>query len=361
MATRKIHIKRNPRRRKALPLVIAVRLILILCVAVSAWQAYRFYNVNLTSYDGEEHTVYIYPETTLSQLTDTLKAHYLIASPFSLRVQAYALHWPAKGQQYIRTGRYVLPARMGNAFLIRKFRNGQQDPINLSFARIRTQGQLAARLSAQLMLDSTAVASRLADPTYMERFGLDVPNAVTLFLPNTYEMYWNIDPDDLFLRMHREYKAFWNEERLAKASALGFTPQQIATIASIVEEETNKDVDKPIIAGLYMNRLRLGMPLQACPTVKFALQDFSLRRILNRHLEVDSPYNTYKNPGLPPGPIRIPTAKTMDYVLNPVKSNYLFMCASTAFDGTHHFSTNYGQHAAYAREYQRALNARGIK
>lgn len=330
-------------------------------VIIGFWQGYRLFEQNVTSRDGEEHLVYVYPETTLEALMDSVEQHYHITSPFCLRLHAKLLHWPAEGQTYVRTGCYRLPVRSGNLAFIRMFRNGQQEPVKVSFRNIRTQGQLSARLASQLMLDSADIASRLADADYMSQFGLTVPTAVSLFLPDTYEMYWDVTPDAFFARMYREYNAFWNDDRKGKAAALGFQPWEIATIASIVEEETNKDVDKPIIAGLYMNRLRIGMPLQACPTVKFALQDFGLRRILNRHLEVDSPYNTYKNPGLPPGPIRIPTAKTLDYVLNPVKSNYLYMCASTAFDGTHHFSSNYGQHAAYARDYQRALNRRGIK
>lgn len=328
---------------------------------IGAWQAYRLYIGNISSYDAAEHDYYIYPGTTIDSLLCQVERDYHIASPFSLRLHAKLMHWPADGQRFVRTGHYVLPSHMPDIAFIRKFRNGWQDPVTLSFHNIRTQAQLSSRLADQLMLDSADIASRLADPDYMQRFGLTVPTAVCLFLPDSYSILWDVSPDQLFQRMKKEYDRFWNDERLQKAHQLGFEPAQIATIASIVEEETNKDCDKPVIAGLYMNRLRLNMPLQACPTVKFALQDFSLRRILNKHLEVESPYNTYKHAGLPPGPIRIPTAKTLDYALNPTPSNYLFMCASTAFDGTHHFSSTYAQHAAYAREYQAALNRRGIK
>ena len=350
--------KNKSRNRRILEWSLAIVLDIMLIVGV--WQGYRLFEQNFVSKDGEEHLIYIYPETTVDALVQQLEQDYRIASPFCLRLHAKLMKWPGE-RQYARTGCYRMPVRSGNLQVIRMFRNGQQTPIELSFRNIRTKGQLSARLAEQLMLDSATIATRLDDAEWLKQYDLNPATSVCLFLPNTYEMYWDISLDGLFKKMYGVYRDYWNDTRLALANSLGFTPSEIATIASIVEEETNKDVDKPIIAGLYMNRLRIGMPLQSCPTVKFALQDFKLRHILNRHLEVQSPYNTYKNPGLPPGPIRIPTAKTMDYVLHPTKSNYLFMCASDKFDGTHHFSSNYAQHAAYARDYQRALNRRGIK
>ena len=240
------------------------------------------------------------------------------------------------------------------------FRSGDQKPIQLTFNNIRTREQLAARLGTQLMIDSASIISKLEDDAYMQQFGLRKETAVCLFLPDTYEMWWDISADQLFKRMDVIHDAFWNADRLAKAAALKLTPEEVTTIASIVEEETNRDEDKPIIAGLYMNRLRIGMPMQSCPTVKFALQDFGLRRITNEHLKTESAYNTYIHPGLPPGPIRIPQKKTIDYTLNPTPSNYLYMCASSKLDGTHHFSSSYASHAAYAAAYQRELNRRRI-
>lgn len=357
----RFHRKHQLSKKRTKPIWLAMAAIAACMAVVALWQAYLLMGCNLTARDGEEHDFYIYPETTVNQLLDSVKVHYNIHSTASLYLHAFMMHWPQEGQTYVRTGYYKLPARMGDKLFIRKFRNGEQSPVRVSFSNVRTQGQLAARLSAQLMIDSAAIASRLSDPTYMEQFQLDVPNAVCLFLPNTYELYWDITADALFQRMKKEHDAFWTEERRAKANKMGFTPEEIATIASIVEEETNLDRDKPIVAGLYINRVRKHMKLEACPTVKFALQDFGLRRILNKHLEVDSPYNTYKVIGLPPGPIRIPTAKTLDITLNPTESDYLYMCASAAFDGSHKFAATYSQHLANAREYQAALNARGIK
>jgi len=352
--------KRSKKRKSVVGIEIAASAVLTIVLIFCGIQAYRLVGNNLTSRDGEKHIVYVYPETTPEAMLDRIEEDYRIGSRFSIRLQGRLLNWPSKTRPFVRTGRYELDGRMCNLELIRMFRNGQQKPVELRFQNIRTPEQLAGRLAGQLMLDSTDIITRLQDDAYMERYGLDAANAVCLFLPDTYETWWDISPDQLFDKMHKAYSAFWNDERKQKAEALGLKPQEIATIASIVEEETNRDEDKPLIAGLYMNRLRIGMPLQSCPTVKFALRDFGLRRITSEHLAVESPYNTYRNAGLPPGPIRIPTKKTLDFALNPTPSDYLYMCASDKFDGTHHFSSNYAEHSAYARAYQRALNKRGI-
>jgi UPF0755 protein len=195
----------------------------------------------------------------------------------------------------------------------------------------------------------------------MAKYGLNKETAVCMFIPNTYEVYWTLSADQLFDRMYKEYKRFWNEERMGKAQALGFTPTEIATLASIVASETNKSFEYPTIASIYINRLRKGIALQACPTVIFAVGDFSLRRVLKRHLAIDSPYNTYKYRGLPPGPIRLARPEVIDAVLNAPKTDYLYMCANPDFSGTHVFSSSYTKHSAVAREYQRELNKRKLK
>lgn len=329
----------------------------LLALVVAGEQFYRINYNNLQSRDGEAHLVYVYPDTDLDSLLRTLDKDFTFASEWNFRFHARLMKF-----QHPKTGCYnVLSAgKTGDRQLIRMFQLAEQTPIRLSFNNIRTREQLAARLSQQLLLDSVEIITRLEDVDYMAKFGLNKETSVCLFIPNTYEVWWNISADKLFDRMQTEYQHFWTAERLKKANTLSLSPVEVATIASIVEEETNRDVDKPIIAGLYLNRLRIGMSLQSCPTIKFAWNDFTLRRILQKHLEIDSPYNTYKYPGLPPGPIRIPTGKTMDYVLNPTKSNYLFMCANKNLDGTHHFSATYAEHARYAREYQAEMDRRGI-
>lgn len=211
------------------------------------------------------------------------------------------------------------------------------------------------------MTDSSNLARLLMDSTYCAQIGYSTETLPCLFIPNTYEVYWTMTPEAFVKRMQKEHDRFWNEERKAKAQSIGLTPEEVATLASIVEEETANNAEKPMVAGLYINRLHADMPLQADPTVKFALQDFGLRRILHTHLETDSPYNTYKHTGLPPGPIRIPSIQGIESVLNYTRHNYLYMCAKEDFSGTHNFAATFSQHLANARKYQQELNRRKIK
>lgn len=333
----------------------AVAFVTIVLVAMAGYSI--LLKPNFSPKDGNKAYVYLYPEDDFDALMTK------IDSVATMSNSASFLFW-AKHQgltDRLRSGRYAIRQGATNREVVNMLLAGMQEPLNVTFNNIRLPQQLAARLGAQMMLDSAQWMATFTDSALLANYQVTTATLFAVVLPNTYEMYWNMTGEQFMKKMATFSDSYWNEHRIAKAEEMGLTRIEVTTLASIVEEETNKDVDKPIIAGLYMNRLRIGMPLQSCPTVKFALQDFKLRRILNRHLEVQSPYNTYKNPGLPPGPIRIPTAKTMDYVLHPTKSNYLFMCASDKFDGTHHFSSNYAQHAAYARDYQRALNRRGIK
>ena len=211
------------------------------------------------------------------------------------------------------------------------------------------------------MIDSVDIAQLLTDTAYIHSIGYTKETLPALFIPNTYEVYWDMSAKDFIQRMEKENKAFWNTDRMEKAKAIGLSPIEVATLASIVEEETANNEEKPMVAGLYINRLKRGMLLQADPTIKFSLQDFGLKRILYKHLEVKSPYNTYKNAGLPPGPIRIPSIRGLESVLNHAKHNYLYMCAKEDFSGTHNFAVTSAQHAANARKYQQALNRRGIR
>ncbi len=330
--------------------------ILLAGILLAGQQYYRAYVNNIESRDGKAHLLYVYPETTMAELKAAIEQTHIIHSKITWDLHCQLLRFMKP-----KVGCYQLEAKEGNLAIIRRIRGGMQTPVALTFNHIRTHEQLAKRLSEQLLLDSTSIITRLEDNAFMGKYGLNKATAVCLFIPDTYEVFWTISPDQLFKRMAQEYKTYWTPERKQKAKKLGLSQSQVATVASIIEEETNKDFEYPIIAGLYLNRLRIGMPLQACPTVKFALQDFGLRRILNKHIQYESPYNTYKHKGLPPGPIRIPRAKTMDAVLNRDNNNYLYMCASADFNGTHHFSSSYAAHARYAREYQKALNKRGIK
>ena len=262
--------------------------------------------------------------------------------------------------KHVRTGRYVIEPNTDILTLYRKLRNGQQDPILLTIPTCRTLDRLAGAISKKLMLDSLTLVNAFTDEELSKQLGYSTATLPALFIPNTYEVYWDISLKGLMARMQKENKAFWNDEREKKAKELGLTHEEICTLASIVDEETANDAEKPIIAGLYLNRLHKGMLLQADPTVKFAVGDFTLRRILGKHLEKESAYNTYINTGLPPGPIRIASIKGIDAVLNHQKHNYLYMCAKADFSGTHEYAATFSEHKKNARNYIRALNERNI-
>jgi UPF0755 protein len=257
---------------------------------------------------------------------------------------------------YVKPGKYLIKEGMSNNKLINIFRSGNQNPITLTFNNIRTRNDLAGNLSKQLLADSVEILRLLNNDSFLESQGFNIYTAVCPFLPDSYEVYWTISPQNLYERMVYEYNKFWDQKRLSKAKAIDMTPEQVITLASIVNEESNFTQEQPIIAGLYINRLKRGYLLQADPTLKFALNDFDKKRIINEDKEIDSPYNTYKFKGLPPGPIRIPTKTAIDAVLNYKKHKYLYMCAKADFSGEHHFSETFAEHKRYAREYQRKLN-----
>lgn len=271
--------------------------------------------------------------------------------------------WMAKYRDFdknIHTGRYAIRPKDNVYHVFSRFFRGHQEPINLTIGSVRTLDRLIRSIGKQLMIDSLEIAQQLFDSTFQQKMGYNAATIPCLFIPETYQVYWNMSVDDLFKRIQTEHERFWNKDRLAQATAIGMTPEEVCTLASIVEEETNNNEEKPMVAGLYINRLYSDMPLQADPTIKFALQDFALRRISNENLKVNSPYNTYVNTGLPPGPIRIPTKKGIDSVLNHTKHDFIYMCAKEDFSGTHNFASNYTDHMVNARKYWKALNERKI-
>ena len=333
-------------------------IVALLIVAVGFMQQYyRLEICNFVSRDGESHSYYVYPDMTADSLYTLMCVDYEVQSE-----DAWYAHSKHMFYYQPKTGYYSFPAEMGNKHLIRRLQLGNETPINISFTHaLRTPAHLAGALGNKLLIDSAEIKQRMDDKAYMARFGLTPETAVCLFIPNTYEVYWTMTADQLFTRMHKEYQRFWNEERLAKAQQIGLTPVEVATLASIVASETNKKDEYPLIASLYLNRLRKGIAMQACPTVIFAVGDFSLRRVLKRHLKIDSPYNTYINRGLPPGPIRLARPDVIDAVLNAPETDYLYMCANPNFTGTHIFSSSYNKHSSIARQYQQELNQRKIK
>lgn len=261
-----------------------------------------------------------------------------------------------------RTGKYAIEPGTNMFDLVRSLANGIQTPVKLVVPSTRTIGKLTGSLARQLMTDSLSIAKLLEDEAEMKALGNYTKETLpALFIPETYEVYWDVTPEKLLARLQKEHNRFWNEERQKKAKAAGLTPIEAITLASIVESETNYNPEKKAVAGLYLNRLHQGMLLQSDPTVKFALQKFELKRILFEHLSYDSPYNTYKYAGLPPGPICIPTPVGIDAVLNYEHHNYIYMCAKEDFSGSHNFAVSLAEHMQNARKYQQALNKRGIK
>ncbi len=260
----------------------------------------------------------------------------------------------------IRPGRYVVRDNMSNNGLINMLRAGNQAPVKVTFNNIRTSAQLAGAVSKMLEVDSLSVINLLKDPAQAEAYGFEPETFPLMFIPNTYEFYWNTSSTALFDRMHQEYKRYWNNTRLEKASRADLTPSQAAILASIIQLETNKRDEMATIAGVYINRLQKNIPLQADPTVVFAVGDLSIKRVLNHHLKIDSPYNTYLNAGLPPGPISLPAPEVIDEVLNYKDHDYIFFCARDDFSGYHAFAKTYSEHLANARRYQKALSERKI-
>ena len=260
-----------------------------------------------------------------------------------------------------RSGRFAIKDGDTMKDIYYRIVSNTQTPVKLIVPATRELSQLTGSISRQLMMDSTELAEFMSSSIYKSKIGYTVESFPSLFIPETYEVYWNIKPEDLMIRFMKERKAFWNETRRTKAEKIGLTPEEVATLASIVDEETNDNSEKPIVAGLYINRLKRGMPLQADPTVKYALGDPTRKRILNKDLEVESPYNTYKHTGLPPGPIRIASKQGLESVLNYKEHDYLYMCAKEDFSGTHNFAKTLSEHNANAKKYQNALNKLKIK
>jgi UPF0755 protein len=257
----------------------------------------------------------------------------------------------------VKPGRYKLETNMSNREAIALLRSGNQTPIRITFNNVRTIDELSERITANIEAQPDELRELINNEEILEEYGFDKHTIKCMFLPNTYEVYWDIKASELMARMKQEYDHFWNEERLQKAMELRMTPVEVIVLASIVEAESNKMDEAPIIAGLYINRLKRGMPLQADPTLVYAAGDFSIRRVLNVHKEIDSPYNTYKFTGLPPGPIRFPDIRIIEATLNHEKHDYLFMVAKEDFSGYHRFTSKLSEHLKYARKYQEALNA----
>ncbi len=332
-------------------ILLGITAFLILIIAFIAWKF-----LGPTVHSPEKKFFYIPTGSTYEDVKRDLYEQEIIAG-------TTWFNWTAKmiGYTNAKPGRYEIKKGMSLVNLVRMLKNGRQSPVNFVITKIRTKEVLAGKAGAAFECDSTQMIHFLNNPDSLSGYGLDTNTVMATVMPFTYTIRWNTTPGNIFEQFYTAYKTFWTAERSQKADSLGLTPLQVSTIASIIDEETNSKADKPKVASVYLNRIKIGMPLQADPTLKFALRNFGLKRILNVHKEVQSRYNTYTNKGLPPGPICTPQIETIDAVLDSPKTDYLYFVASSSFDGSHIFTTNYSEHMKMARLYQQELNKRNIK
>ena len=330
--------------------------VLIIILAICIYLLYNLlFGASLRT-DGKKITLYIPDGCSYSQAMDTVKASFDIKHP-------EVFDWLAQKKKYpalVKPGRYVISNDISYNALINILRSGRQSPVNVTFNNIRTLSDLAGRIGGEIEADSSGIMEFLSNPENYRNDGFTRENVISVFIPNTYEFYWNTDAAGLYSRMLKEYHKFWNDDRLLKAKSIKLTPVEVSILASIIDDEVAKADEKPRIAGVYLNRIKRGIPLQACPTIKFALNDFTITRVLNQHLKIDSPYNTYLHRGFPPGPIGCPTIEGIDAVLNAEKHDYLFFAAKADFSGYHNFSRTLAEHNRYADQYQKELDKRRI-
>lgn len=340
------------RGRKSLLTLIALAVVL---AGIGLWVHERFMGP-ATSFDEGSKVLYIPSGADLGTVIDSLSGKDALPDERVFR-------WLCERKKYgdrIKPGRYRIARGMTMNAMINMLRSGEQEPVMVAFSNVDDLPELAGRLARKLEPDSLAFLKAFMDPEIHRSAGLDRETFISLFIPDTYEFWWTTTPEGFIARMTREHDRFWDTGRRSKAAELGLSVEEVATLASIVQAETVRMSDAPRIAGVYLNRLRIGMPLQADPTLKFALGLDSINRVLDRDKTIDSPYNTYRNKGLPPGPINMPEARFLDAVLKAESHDYLYFCARSDLSGHSEFSRTYEQHLVHARRYQRALNERGI-
>ncbi len=330
--------------------------IFALLLVVASYRAFELFGFIFKANVSQNAVILIHTGSVYTDVEKTLTERELIHN-------VRAFRWVSKKKEYhenIRPGRYELKKGANTNELVNMLRIGQQIPVNVTFNNLRYFDELAGRVSRYFESDSLAFINEFKKAEYTEKYGFTPETFSAMFVPNTYQMYWTTTPKQFIERMHTEYNKYWNSERKEKAAALNLTPAEVTTLASIVQEETIKEDEKSRVAGVYINRIKRGMLLQADPTIKYAINDFTVRRVTNYMLAVDSPYNTYRRAGLPPGPINFPETLSIEAVLNAENHNYLYMCAKEDFSGYHNFARTLQQHNINAARYRRALNENKI-
>lgn len=336
------------------------KIILALALAVlvvAGYFGFKFYKVYFApNTTGKEKYLYVRTGSQLDDLFEEIRRKDILTEIGTFSQAAAKMDL----ERALKPGRYKLNKGMNNRSIINMLKSGNQEPVKLKFQNLRKKENFAGYLSRNLEPDSLTFINLLDSAALIEKYGFNKDNSYVMFIPNTYEMYWNVTATEFFDRMHKEYEKFWTTERKQKAAALNLSPIQVSILASIVDAEALYDKEMPVIAGLYLNRLNKGILLQADPTVIFANDDFTVKRVTNSLLQVQSRYNTYKYAGLPPGPIMMPSINAIDAVLNRDKNNYIYMCAKEDFSGYHNFAVTVQEHEINARKYREALNKRNI-
>lgn len=338
--------------------IISITIILLLMLLAGGYLAYKtIYQPNVNLGDKKSQFIYIPTGSKFEDVVRILNENNILKSTSSFE-------WLSEKKKYkdaVKPGKYRVLATMNNNALINLLRAGIQEPVEINFNGLHNVEQLISRVGRRIEADSIALLKAVQDNNYLNKYGFNSNNLQAVFIPNTYQFFWNTSVDDFFDRMAKEYKTFWTEERRKKTKQIGFSQTEVAVLASIVQgEQCCDNEEKKIIAGLYINRLKQEMPLQSDPTVIYAIGNFNIQRVSTEQTRFQSPYNTYVNKGLPPGPIGFAQASSIDAVLNYSKNDYIYMCAKEDLSGKHYFSKTYEQHQIYRKKYRDALNARNI-
>lgn len=336
-------------------LLLPAAIVVLLLAGAAAFVAGRWYIDNRRPNFGRDYVLYVYPDYSMERVRDSIIRG---AEVLNLRSLDRMLRKECGQPQ---PGRYVIDRKVSSVYVARMLRLGWQTPQTLALSgTIRSRERVAKLISRQMMVDSTTVDNALRDNEFLANYGVDSSDFFTIILPDNYQLWWTASIDEIFARLRSEYDAFWTPERVEKARLQGLSQYEASILASIVQGETRREEEYPVIAAVYLNRLHRGMKLQADPTICY-IYGYTLNRVLRKHLEAESPYNTYKYAGLPPTPINAPSKACIEAVLNPDSHDYIFFCASPAFDGSHRFAVSYSEHMKNAREFQQALNARNRK
>ena len=349
--------KRKKSKRIGFVVLLVLGILLIFAFAVGFWLYKSVMSPNVQTTGGNDIELFIPTGSDYEQVKAILQEANFIVNEKSFNWVAQKKELP----ENVHPGHYVIKNGTSNNQLVNMLRGGLQSPVKVTFNNIRNVDMLAGRIATQIEADSTSISNLLHNQEYINQLGFNNYTIPALFLPDTYEFYWNTDAEGFVVRMFQEYNKFWNEDRKQQAQSKGLTPIQVSTLASIVNKETNMSDEMPRVAGVYLNRLKNNWLLQADPTLIFAWNDFTIKRVLDRHKEIESPYNTYKYLGLPPGPICIPSLAAVKAVLNAENHHYFYFCAKEDFSGYHNFAKTLAEHNRNAAKYQQALNQRGIK